>query len=633
MSQFIELNSANRNREQYPLVSYFEVPFAPTQQNQSPLQALDPVIHGTIYYTFTLYPPDTILAQGKMQPGSSTTGIILDPMQQPEYSLVPNFYVGYTLVDTVTNQSRIVRTYDPSSGFVTFDKPFASVSGGLYQLFIGFATSTYIFIPSVDDLGNPINTDEQAYNGYYVVFETPLPYYSNNDNSNIFYRQISYYDRLYQIAYFDTPLPFDYSTVLTAQKFTLRQSVPLSRWTLQSESFVNTTPPAPDNVEIGPLVGPVIQLPPSAPSDDNVFKGKFVYFSNNAPDYFSPPLPPPADLTKPIPFVFYPIYGAYYIRAYNGKTKQLSVANDINNIPLPTYQTLSYSASSFVSSIGVSNITQSGSTWRANFIPLGPATMHTSTLLLDSRKYQRGRTYQIFWRIRKSPLIVSSTFIVPSVIDYFSNPPLSDNFQLYEFTFIPGNEDISFIFTSEYNAANPVYVEWDYFEMKQVDIINITTFSNDNFCPLFYSGTMVDVNEAVCYDVSLAALTLPNLPLRTGTSIAFYPFLYVLLENVTSPSSASTNVIYSNNPNTARALFIAPCFPTPDPAFQDYISLSSSTFHTIKFKPNDNLRFAVYLADGTLFQPLVPDIVSPYDTRPRFQITAIFSITRSSMGK
>lgn len=54
---------------------------------------------------------------------------------------------------------------------------------------------------------------------------------------------------------------------------------------------------------------------------------------------------------------------------------------------------------------------------------------------------------------------------------------------------------------------------------------------------------MVGTNEAVCYSVSIVNITLPNKPLLTGSIIAFYPFVYVQLENVTSPVRVSTNTI------------------------------------------------------------------------------------------
>jgi hypothetical protein len=49
---------------------------------------------------------------------------------------------------------------------------------------------------------------------------------------------------------------------------------------------------------------------------------------------------------------------------------------------------------------------------------------------------------------------------------------------------------------------------------------------------------------------------------------------------------------------------------------------------TVKFKPNDSLRFSVYLPDGTPFSPVDQDILSPYRPIGTLQINAVFSIRR-----
>ena len=48
--RYIELYSGNRNRNQYPVQSSFEVPFAPTRQCANSQQAFDPLFTGPIYY-------------------------------------------------------------------------------------------------------------------------------------------------------------------------------------------------------------------------------------------------------------------------------------------------------------------------------------------------------------------------------------------------------------------------------------------------------------------------------------------------------------------------------------------------------------------------------------------------------
>jgi hypothetical protein len=139
---------------------------------------------------------------------------------------------------------------------------------------------------------------------------------------------------------------------------------------------------------------------------------------------------------------------------------------------------------------------------------------------------------------------------------------------------------------------------------------------------------MTSQNQATCYNISLLSLTLPNVPLLTGSRIAFYPFIYVELSNATSPNSESDRIIYSNNQKSLKALFIASVDQVANPELGTFITLTGSGTQTITFKPNDNLRFSLFLSDGNLFIPLSPDTFQPYEPDSRFQIDAVFSISR-----
>lgn len=666
VANYIELYSANRNRQLWPLASNYEVPFAPTPQNAPPFQSQDPVINGTILYKFFLYPSTTFFSFGEIRAGSTVSSIVLSDNLGFYRVNQAGFYIGFTFaifenIDDLLNPlfkpkiTRVVRSYDPTTATAGLDYPLPfDPTGKGYSMWMSLPSQTSMFLPSFDVNNNEIDRTDQAYTGYYVVFESYQPtLYSNPDNSNIFYRKVSYYDNVKQLIYFDSPLPFEYTNIASGQLFTLRKTLPSYRWSLSAPTYINYQPPG--NPLIGPLVGPVLQLPQNAPSEDNIFKGKYVYFATNPADQLHPPLPRPQYIqltgllaSQPIPNVFYPIYGAYYIRAYNGTTKQLSIAYDINRTPLPTYTKYSDNSASLVADQGFDSIDyMGGTTYRGNFTPysesespFGFASLSpilTPDFEFDLNK-NTGKTIRVSLRIRQSPnvKVTSLTFTAGFFKTLFSFGALSVDYQLLTFDFI-----LSFDFNPMFNFLwkyvdpnlGEAWVEWDLFSIEQVDIINISTFSHDNFSPLFYSGTMVGVEQSVCYSISLSTLSLPNTLLETGSSIAFYPFLYVLIENVTSPTSAGPNLIYSNNPVTSRAVFVVTCYPTPDPSIQSFVSLGSSVYHTIKFKPNDNLRFSVFLSDGKLFRPLVPAILSPYPARIREQIYAVFSIARIMQGK
>jgi len=163
----------------------------------------------------------------------------------------------------------------------------------------------------------------------------------------------------------------------------------------------------------------------------------------------------------------------------------------------------------------------------------------------------------------------------------------------------------------------------------QGDIVNIVSFTQDNYSPLNYNGSLVSQNQTVCYEIALVNLTLPNVTLSTGSRIAFYPYVYVEFSNSSSPSGASHDIIYSNNPESGKALFIAAVTDMVQPILGSFVKLDGGAMtQTVKFKPNDSIRFSVYLPDGSPFLPVDPDILSPYPPNGILQINAVFSIRR-----
>ena len=58
------------------------------------------------------------------------------------------------------------------------------------------------------------------------------------------------------------------------------------------------------------------------------------------------------------------------------------------------------------------------------------------------------------------------------------------------------------------------------------------------------------------------------------------------------------------------------------------MKLYSNMIQTVKFKPNDSLRFSVYLPDGRQFETVYDDYLSPYPPNGSLQIEAMFGIRR-----
>lgn len=159
----------------------------------------------------------------------------------------------------------------------------------------------------------------------------------------------------------------------------------------------------------------------------------------------------------------------------------------------------------------------------------------------------------------------------------------------------------------------------------------ILSFSYDNACPFVYSGSLVSQQEMVCYQIELLNLILPNKTLNTqyGSRIAYYPYVYVELSNVSAPGAGLSNIIYSNNPNSIRMIFRACIDDMNQPQNAPFIKIDGDKMiQTIKFKPNDNLRFRVLMANGETFKVNDTEYFSPNQPNDKNQITALFAIRR-----
>jgi hypothetical protein len=156
----------------------------------------------------------------------------------------------------------------------------------------------------------------------------------------------------------------------------------------------------------------------------------------------------------------------------------------------------------------------------------------------------------------------------------------------------------------------------------------ILRFAEDSYSPLVYVGTQVSTQQMVCYEIQLISLTLPNIILSTGQGnrIAFYPYVYVEFSTTTAPNK---HVLYSNNPNAVNALFKVATPNIVDPFRATFVSMSGNGMvQTIKFKPNDNFTFAVYLPNGDLFQTLLQDTTAPFPPLGELQVSATFGLRR-----
>ena len=167
----------------------------------------------------------------------------------------------------------------------------------------------------------------------------------------------------------------------------------------------------------------------------------------------------------------------------------------------------------------------------------------------------------------------------------------------------------------------------------------ILPFTTDNWVPLVYTGSLVSQQQMVCYQIELINLVLPNRVLKVsrGGRIAFYPYVYVEFRNLSGSSSGATNIIYSNNPNATTALFRCAIDDVPNPLMSPFIKIDGDgSVATVKFKPNDNFRFSVFLPSGEVFEVATnlnfhtQEHFSPNISNDFNQISALFSIKRGA---
>jgi hypothetical protein len=167
--------------------------------------------------------------------------------------------------------------------------------------------------------------------------------------------------------------------------------------------------------------------------------------------------------------------------------------------------------------------------------------------------------------------------------------------------------------------------------LTSIGVIEILTFSYDNFNPFTYTGSLVSQQEMVCYEIELLNVVLPNQVLLAGRGgrIAFYPYVYIELSNVSSAGSGLRNVIYSNNPNSSTVTFRAPIDDIQNPQTSTFIKIDGNGMvQTIKFKPNDNLFFRVTLSTGEIYNTINQETVNPFKPNELAQISALFSLRR-----
>lgn len=160
-----------------------------------------------------------------------------------------------------------------------------------------------------------------------------------------------------------------------------------------------------------------------------------------------------------------------------------------------------------------------------------------------------------------------------------------------------------------------------YFEILQ--------YSADSCVPFNYSGSLASNTQMSAHEVSMNTLILPNCPLRNGGKIWMYPYVYVELENVSTSSSGNRNILYSNNPNSGKAVFKVPIPNLNNPEQYPFLNLSGNGIkQIINFKPNADVKVTIRMPNGAVFQALKDDNGNGQYPDPFIQLSALFGIEK-----
>jgi hypothetical protein len=160
-----------------------------------------------------------------------------------------------------------------------------------------------------------------------------------------------------------------------------------------------------------------------------------------------------------------------------------------------------------------------------------------------------------------------------------------------------------------------------YFEILQ--------YTTDSCVPFNYSGSMGSNTQTSAHEVSLSTLILPNVSLKNGGKIWMYPFVYIELENVSTSSSGSRNIIYSNNPSSTKAVFKIPIPNVSNPDQYPFINIPGNGIkQIINFKPNADVKLTIRLPNGLVFETLTPDTSNGQYPNPFIQLSGLFGVEK-----
>jgi hypothetical protein len=251
-------------------------------------------------------------------------------------------------------------------------------------------------------------------------------------------------------------------------------------------------------------------------------------------------------------------------------------------------------------------------------------------------------TSNVFYYIRKSvPTLITNIIVNIAEANYMNQinkmyftssiaTNQNGSYEMLYFRFINGSLINTIYKILKYDGSTKLCTFEPGFNVSQIlggglDQIEISRYTFNNSESVYYR-TLGPTNVRF-YELSMQYLCLPNLTVcgNNGGLLDSYPYVDVHLYN--DGFQQTTNVMYSNNPNSSQAVFKIP--------IDKYLYNRPTNFYTLKpinqfqvipFNPGQNLRFRIVLPNGTTLKYTTSDTFSPSAPNPLVQISAQFAI-------
>lgn len=181
-----------------------------------------------------------------------------------------------------------------------------------------------------------------------------------------------------------------------------------------------------------------------------------------------------------------------------------------------------------------------------------------------------------------------------------------------------------------YNGTTKIAtVDSPFSSIPGTETYEILPFTRDNVVPLAFTG--MEINRVDNYEIELLNLIIPNKILISGNggNAVTYPYFLLEIYNISVASGDTRNILISNNPNSVRVLFRIPVDDTVSKSVSPFIKIDGDGMvQTIKFKPDQSLKFRLLLPSGDTIKVGDSEKFSPSAPNEFMQLSACFSLRR-----